>query len=303
VTVTVPAGLREGLAAEGASSADWLATLPHLTAEFLDRWQLRIEGPVMHGVCALVLPVRRPDDTPAVLKLCWPHEEARYEYRALATWAGDGAVALLAADPDAYVLLLERLHADRDLSAVPLDDALTSVGLLLRRLNTSVDGPFTRVADRVPDWSSEFAAVLRKPLPGVSHRLVECAAGLLNELSTARDPVLLHTDLHYENVLAADREPWLAIDPKPMLGDAEYEVAPLLWNRWPEATDANDLARHLRGRADVVAEAAGLDRHLVASWVVIREAVEVVDALEAADPEWREMSLVIGEAFLPRLSA
>jgi streptomycin 6-kinase len=71
---------------------------------------------------------------------------------------------------------------------------------------------------------------------------------VLSDLGARDSSVLLHADLHYENVLAADREPWLAIDPKPMLGVAEYQVAPALWNRWPEALSANDLSNHLRRR-------------------------------------------------------
>ncbi len=296
----IPHGLRESLAAE-PGSADWLAKLPVLADQFMDRWQLQADGPVMHGVCALVLPVRRTDSTLAVLKLTWPHEEARYEHQALAIWNGAGAVQLLAADAGNYALLLEQLHADRDLSAVPLDDAVACIGSLLRRLNMPTGGPFTRIADRVPEWSAEITAALRRSPNGVSRRLLESAAGVLANLPSARAAVLLHTDLHYENVLAADREPWLAIDPKPMLGDPEYEVAPLLWNRWPEALSANDLARHLWRRADMVAESGGLDRDLVAAWVVVRQAANTLDALDPIAGDWRQMSVTIGEAFLPRL--
>jgi streptomycin 6-kinase len=300
VSVEVPTGLRERLAAE-ASSSDWLANLPSLTATFLDRWDLRVDGPGMHGACALVLPVRQADDMPAVLKLTWPHDEARHEHLALATWRGDGAVRLLAADPGGWVMLLERLHADRNLSRVPLGDALTCIAELLRRLNSPADGPFTRVADRVPEWSAEITTVLRESPNGVSRRLLESAAWVLADRPSVGTPVLLHTDLHYENVLAADREPWLAIDPKPMLGDAEYEVAPLLWNRWEEATGSNDLARHLYRRAEIVAEAAGLDRDSAAAWVVVRQAVNVLDARLNPVDDWLQMSITIGEAFVPRL--
>jgi streptomycin 6-kinase len=274
-----------------------------MTAEYLDRWQLLVDGRAMHGVCALVVPVRKADGTAAVLKLCWPHEEARYEHLALEIWNGAGAVTLLAADAGAYVMLLERLDADQDLTAEPLDDALTCVGGLLRRLNKPADGPFTCLADRVTDWLGEISTAVRQPPNGVPRRLLECAAALLRDVPSARTPVLLHTDLHYENVLAAEREPWLAIDPKPMLGYAEYEVAPLLWNRWPEATSANDLASHLWRRADVVGEVAGLDRDLTTAWTVVRQAVNVLDALDAADDDWRQMSRTIGEAFLPRLQS
>ena len=81
----------------------------------------------------------------------------------------------------------------------------------------------------------------------------------------------MHTDLHYENVLAADREPWLAIDPKPLSGDPHYEVAPLLWNRWPEAVGSGDVRWAVRRRLDAVVDAAGLDPDRARDWVVVRQ--------------------------------
>jgi streptomycin 6-kinase len=175
------------------------------------------------------------------------------------------------------VLLLERLHEGRDLSAEPLDQARATIGELLRRLNVPADGPFVRVDERARAWAGELAAARRQPPTGVPLRLLETAAHLLPDLLASTKPVLLHTDLHYENVLEADRETWLAIDPKPMVGDAAYEVAPVLWNRWPEATGADHLADHLRRRADGVTEAAAMDRERVAALVVVREAVEALE--------------------------
>lgn len=94
----------------------------------------------------------------------------------------------------------------------------------------------------------------------------------------------------------------MAIDPKPLVGDAAFEVAPLLWNRWDEAVWSADLGAHLRWRADVVAEHAGRDRQRVAGWVVVREAVEALDAVVTGDPGWRDVSVAIGEAFAARLA-
>ena len=283
------------------STGPWLDRLPDLTAQFLDRWRLRTDGRPMHGVCAMVLPVRTTDDVPAALKLSWPHAEARDEHLALGVWAGDGSVRLLDAAPDAYVVLLERLNAARDLSAVPLDEALRCAGGLLRRLGVKTDLPFVGVDERARDWAVELAAAGRRPPSGVPAPVLDRASALLDDLVDGVRPVLLHTDLHYENVLAGHREPWLAIDPKPLLGDPAYEVAPLLWNRWDEAISSGDIAGHLRWRADVVTEAAGLEHALVAGWVVVREAVEALDATGEDDAEWRDMSVAIGEAFLTRL--
>jgi len=301
MTVEIPDGLRAGLAGVDPSTGPWLDRLPDMTAEFLDRWRLRMDGRPMHGVCAMVLPVRTTDDVPAALKLSWPHAEARDEHLALGVWAGDGAVRLLDAAPDSYVVLLERLNAARDLSAVPLEEALRCTGGLLGRLGVKTHLPFVGVDERARDWAVELAAARRRQPAGVPAAVLDHASVLLDDLVDGTRPVLLHTDLHYENVLASDREPWLAIDPKPLLGDPAYEVAPLLWNRWDEAISSGDLAGHLQWRADVVTEAAGLEQALVAGWVVVREAVEALDAAVDGDPEWRDISVAIAEAFLPRL--
>ncbi|MGH8824710.1 MAG: aminoglycoside phosphotransferase family protein [Jiangellaceae bacterium] len=300
--VEVPAGLRASLARADPSTGPWLDRLPSLAAEFLDRWSLRADGRPMHGVCALVLPVRRPDGVPAVLKLSWPHSEARDEHLALRVWAGEGAVRLLGAAPEDYVVLLERLDATRDLVPVPLGAALHTAGELIRRLGVPADDGLVRVDERAREWSTELAVARRRPPDGVPTSLLDHAAAVLPDLLAGAPAVLLHTDLHYENVLAADRDPWLAIDPKPLLGDPAYEVAPLLWNRWSEATSAADLGRHLRWRADVVADAAGLEPARVAGWVVVREAVQALDAVADGDPVWRDMSVAVAEAFQHRVA-
>lgn len=98
------------------------------------------------------------------------------------------------------------------------------------------------------------------------------------------DGTLLHTDLHFENVLAADREPWLAIDPKPLSGDPAYEVAPVLWNRWAEVTASGDVRGAIRRRGWAVVDAADLDPDRARDWAVVRLAVNALWTLERAAP-------------------
>ncbi|MGH8775868.1 MAG: aminoglycoside phosphotransferase family protein [Jiangellaceae bacterium] len=114
MTLDVPDGLRARLGKlNDPTTGSWLERLPRLAADFLERWTLRVDGDPMHGFCAMVVPVMTSDGTAAVLKLSWPHPEARDEHRALTVWDGRGAVRLLEADPEASVLLLERLDAGR----------------------------------------------------------------------------------------------------------------------------------------------------------------------------------------------
>ncbi|MER6981264.1 aminoglycoside phosphotransferase family protein, partial [Streptomyces carpinensis] len=125
----------------GAAGRAFVADLPHLSAAFLRRWELRIDGPAMYGVCALVLPVVRSEGTPAALKLQLLDEESAGEPAALRVWDGDGAVRLLEHDEPTGTLLLERLDSSRALTHVPdTREAVTVVAGLLARL-TSVAAP------------------------------------------------------------------------------------------------------------------------------------------------------------------
>ena len=260
------------------SGEDWLAVLPHWISACADQWDLVADGPVWHGVCAVVVPCHRAGER-VVLKVSWPHEEARLEHLALQHWAGRGAVRLLAADPSHWALLLEPLQHDRNLNAVNLLEACEIIGGLMRRLDHPAAAQFTRLSHEAERWIS----LCRKGSPLVPRRMTEQAASALEDLRADCDGRLIHQDLHFENVLAGEREPWLAIDPKPLAGEWAFAVAPLLWNRWTEATRAHNLRAHLRLRLGIVAEAAGLDEDRVLAWCFVRL---VTNALwEAQEPQ------------------
>ena len=184
--------------------------------------------------CALVVPVRTVGRRPAVLKVGFPDEESEHEHLALQHWHGRGAVQLLRADPHRWAMLLERLHPE-DLTELWDLEACEVVAGLYARLH-------------VPALAAAaLAHVVRRPLGRRARRRCRAARRSRADWSSRRsslardfvaDPAstgtLIHGDLHYENVLAGDREPWLVIDPKPMSGDPHYELAPMLWNRFDE---------------------------------------------------------------------
>lgn len=265
--------LPPGFSAYAARGPDWAAfldRLPGLVRDLLAEWRLAVDGPATHGFCALVLPVRTSSGRPAALKVSWPHWEAEHEHLALQRWHGAGAVELLRADPRRYALLLERLHPEdlRDLWDV---EACAVVGGLYERLHVPAPPQLVTLSSCVARWASELAGLPRDaPLP---RRLVEQAVALGRSLAVdaATDGRLVHTDLHYENVLAADREPWLAIDPKPLSGDPHYEVAPMLWNRWDDLVAATRSVRDgIRLRFHTLVDVAGLDERRARDWVVVR---------------------------------
>ncbi|WP_240311512.1 aminoglycoside phosphotransferase family protein [Nocardioides houyundeii] len=263
--VRVPDGL-EARRVLGEPWVSWLDRLPALAREMLGEWQLALDGAAMHGHCSLVLPVTDREGNGGVLKLALPDEESEHEALALQRWAGDGAVRLLRADPARRVMLLERL-APESLADVWDVQACEIVGDLYRRLHRPAPAQVRLLTSCLERWTASLGELAAgAPLP---RRLVDQAVSLGRDLGADTSaPRLLHTDLHYDNVLAGVREPWLAIDPKPLGGDPHYEVAPLLWNRWDEL--AGDVRAGVRRRFHAVVDAAALDEERARDWVVVR---------------------------------
>ena len=253
---------------------EWARRLPALAVGRLDEWGLTVAGESMHGAVALVVPVRRADGTSAVLKIQPQDPETEGEPLALRTWNGDGAVRLFDHDPRTGAMLLETLDAGRRLDDEPLEPALEVIGSLLARLTAHPGpeglrglGPLTRdIADRGRARATRMAESWRP--------MLERWAAIADELSADPGDRLLHWDLHYENVIAplegTERDDWLAIDPKPLVGDPGFELLPALRNRWAEAEETGDPVRATRRRFDLLTEVAGLDRERARAWTRVR---------------------------------
>ncbi|MGC0376515.1 aminoglycoside phosphotransferase family protein [Streptomyces sp. SAI-229] len=238
----------------------FIAALPDLTAAFLDRWNLRVAGTPLHGVSALVLPVTRADGTHAVLKLQIRDHETDGEPIALRLWNGDGAVRLLDHDEPTGTMLLERLDATRMLAhQEDVHEAVLVIARLLAHLHTTPAPEGMRhLRDIAPAMLERTPAVLdRIPDPAARHLVADCAAAV-REVTDEPGDRLLHWDLHDENVLASDRAPWLAIDPKPLAGDPGFDLWPALANRF----DPDDVI----WRFDAMTDVLGLDRARARAW-------------------------------------
>ena len=294
----------DGLWRSAGRPADWFSWrrgLPALVESVLANWQLVPDGFRGVGECALVLGVRTAEGLAAAAKFGWPHPESAHEHVALRLWDGAGAVRLIRADPARGVLLMERA-GPADLTTVSIETACDVVAGLYPCLHRPATGQFARLSTLCAKWSAELAALpADSPAP---HRLIAQASSLAADLASdpRTDGVLLHGDLHYFNVLSSQREPWLAIDPKPISGDPCYEVAPLLWNRWDEAVATGDVRNAVRARMFRVIDATGLDPDRVRDTVIVREIVNVLWALQdspsptADDREWITRSVTIAKA-------
>ena len=273
--VTVPRELAESVT--GFYGPAWARGLPGLAARQLDRWGLSVAGEPMHGAVALVLPVERADGSPAVLKLQPQDAETEGEPVALRAWGGDGAVRLLEHDPATGAMLLESLDAGRGLDDEPLEPALEVIGTLLARLGSHPGPAGVRgLGPMARDIAASGRARIDRAESGW-RPVFERWAATADELATDPGDRLLHWDLHFENVLAplegspaVERGPWLAIDPKPLVGDPGFELLPALRNRWEEAEESGDPVRATRRRFDLLTEVAGIDRDRARAWTRVR---------------------------------
>jgi streptomycin 6-kinase len=251
----------------GDEGAAWLERLPELIAECARRWSLTALPPYALSY-NYVAPAVHADGTPVVLKVGFPSRELMTEIAALRHYDGHGIVQLLDADPERGAFLLERLTPGTVLAPLALldDERATSIAAgVMRQLwrPAPPDHPFPEVAE----WAEGMSRMRARfgggtgPFPA---RLVEEAEALFAELLASQaEPVLLHGDLHHENILSAERQPWLALDPKGVVGEPAYEVGALLRNQlWQLPQPGRVTAR----RVDQLAEELGFDRARVRGW-------------------------------------
>jgi streptomycin 6-kinase len=202
-----------------------------------------------------------PAGPDSVLKVTPPEDgESEEEADALALWAGDGAVRLLCSDSGRRALLLERARPGTDISELPEAEATARAVEVGQRLWRPAAAPFRWIGDSVPRWldAAERAA-------GPGSELIPLARRLYASFLPGRS-MLVHGDFHHHNILASARG-YLAIDPKPMLGEPEYDVPSFLWNPLPYRMRRDVTERRLEAFASV-----GLDERRMREWSVIRGA-------------------------------
>jgi streptomycin 6-kinase len=255
----------------------WLRRLPALLDAAAARWSLRLLPPFEPLSYHYVAPAMAADGREVVLKAGVPGRLPNREIAALRAFSGCGAVLLLDAAPDLGLLLLERLRPGKTLARANLPDeaATAAAATVLRALRR----PPPREHDfpTIEDWGAGFARLRARfdggtgPLPP---RLVERAGRLYAELcASAAAPVLLHGDLHHTNILAADRAPWLAIDPQGVIGA-------LLRNPFPAILSEPDARSLLARRADQLAAELGFDRQRVRGWAFAQAVLSAVWEVE-----------------------
>jgi streptomycin 6-kinase len=268
----------------------WRADLPELIRDVERRWSVRLGRPYTGGTCAWVAPANLPGGFPAVLKISWPHPEAAGEAEALRIWDGRGAVRLYRHDPERWALLLERCDPGTKLgerSDLTVEARLEAAARVLRDLD-DVPAPAStgldRLSDRMAEWADLTEDRMARLRPGFDLGLVDLGVRLLRELpATTGREVVVHADFNPGNILAVRGGGWLAIDPKPLVGDGAYDP-------WPLVQQLDNPFGYLRARqlvADrfaLVAEVLGVDPWRLLAWSMARSVEDALWTVEHGDP-------------------
>jgi streptomycin 6-kinase len=278
---------RNAVGAWGDDGAQWLADLPRVLEDVARDWGLTIGAPYdlsYHYVVAVTC----ADGMPAVLKLGVPTGDSlRTEVPALSAFAGRGAVRLLRVDLDRGAVLLERAEPGwrlRDLIPSRDSEATSATVGIMRRLHVAPP-PGCQLPDVLTQCAAfdDYLATHRDrgPLPS---DLVARAGGLMRELcASATERVVLHGDLHHDNILRATREPWLAIDPHGIVGDPGYEIGSMLFN--PDPDDRDDaLTALVPSRVEQLADELAMPVERVAAWGFVKAMMSDVWTAEDWSP-------------------
>lgn len=298
MSTVIPIAFRQTIVAlHGAQGATWLQQLPTLLDEYAQRWALQLGSPFSLSY-NYVLPATHADGSAVVVKAGYPSDELRCEMTALQLYNGDGMVQLLDADPEQGIMLLERLQPGDMLSTLADDEEATIIGAtVMRRLwrPAPANHPFPTVAK----WAQGLQRHRARfgggvgPLP---KPLFEAAEANFRDLLATNEPaLLLHGDLHHFNILRATRQPWLAIDPKGLVGDPAYEIGAFLYN--PDLAQRPNLDRLLQRRIDLLAEQLGFDRVRIRGWGIAQAVLSACWTIEDNGDGWAYV-IDIGERLM-----
>jgi streptomycin 6-kinase len=298
----VPDSLRQTLLdVHGIAASRWLDDLSHMLADLAHRWVLTLGEPLPDLSYNLVLSATRADGTPAILKAAPPNAELTAEIAALRHYAGRGAVRLLAADASVGALLLERVSPGQPLTELALrdDEAATSIAAGVMQ-DLWAAPPAEHPFPTLDDWARAFDR-LRAAYDGGTGPFppgtIARAESLFHDLIASQaDPVVLHGDLHHDNILSAGAG-WQVIDPKGVIGEPAYEVGALLRNPG-DLPLRQPIAFTLR-RVDQLAERLSLDQSRLLAWADAQLVLSCVWLVEdhGPDSDWQPWL-----AFADRLS-
>lgn len=274
----------------GEAGKEWLQQLPATLAACARQWSLTLHPPFPNLSYNYVAPAERADGAKAVIKAGFPPDkEFLSEAEALRFFNGQGMVKLLEFDRPKRVMLLERIEPGVSLRTLSDTEQVVSIAAqVMRQLWQPVEAghPFLTVEG----WGKGFERIRQRyggtsgPLPSALFDRAEASYAGLSQSMTTR--VLLHGDLHHDNILTATRQPWLAIDPKGIVGEPAYETAPLLLNMF--AKEEPHIKKILAKAIAQLSEELSLDKQQIHEWTLSRAVLSALWNLEDTGQGWED---------------
>lgn len=275
--------------AYGEDGADWMRSLPRILDDLASRWNITIKDPFQDMTYNFVAPAVREDKNYVVVKVSVPNRALNNEIAALQAFDGRGAVKLIEALPEEGAFLLEQLRPGEPVLQLEDDETATSIASeVMRQLWKSglPDGDFPSITD----WAGGLQKLRERfdggtgPFPT---KLIETTEVLFRDLLSSMDEAtLLHGDLHHWNILSAEREPWLAIDPKGVVGEPAYEVGAWLRNPFPNILTFDDAKNVIARRLDQFVEHLILDRDRLLAWGISQAVLAAWWSFDDDDENW-----------------
>lgn len=274
----------------GEVGRDWLDQLSGTISACADKWSLEFLPPFKELNYNYVTPATTAEGMPVVLKSGVPSEELTSEIEALREFDGNGSSRLLAADTDLGVMLLERLQPGTFLSDIDDDDEITSSAVsVMHKLcaPAPTDHHFTLVSDWVKSTFRKVQAHFGQDYGPLPCDMIDTAQNLFAEiLDPLKEQTLIHGDFHPQNILRSERDSWLTIDPKGVVGDPLYDAAVFVCEPPRQPTEL-DQKQFLARRIDQLAEALAVDRRIIAKWCLSHSVLSGCWALGDHGDGWK----------------
>lgn len=272
--------------AYGEKGSSWLKNLRHAIKHAQETYNLSNIQALPNFSFNVVTSAMQSDGQKIILKFCIPGREADREIEALRFMSGKGIIKLLDFDRAQGILLLEECCPGKTLAKVVSEAEATSVaakliGNIQKSIDNQIQFPLTL------DWFRRLNSKVECP-PGFSTKTIDKAKHIAADLhNQSKHSVLLHGDLHHFNILSAQRQPWLAIDPKGVIGPAEYECGAFLRNPIPQIAIKPNLGKVMADRIDIFSEILGFDRQAIMGWGYSQAILASIWCLDIKSEDWR----------------
>ncbi len=252
----------------GIEGKAWLENIPNTVQTYAKKWDLQVFPPFENLTYTYVAPAVRADGAEAVLKIgFFKDDEFLSGVDALSVFNGEGSVKLLEEDKEGFVVLLEKIDPGVPLSSLADDKEATGIiAKVIKKLHKPLSKNHNFIT--VNQWTKELREYQKDGKEGsIPMYLVNKAVALFDELiETSKPAVLVHGDLHHDNILSSDRDEWLAIDPKGIAAEPAYETAAMVRNPYKKISKTENLGQLFKERIFILSEELNVDPRRIHKW-------------------------------------